>query len=126
MRMSSCFFSSRLKTRTARISVVSRCRNTTFPKEPVPPVIMTVQLSNKGAARSGWTAGVHRGDELRPGGRNVAGSGAEPGRIERSVDPDRIVRTDLDLLAVDLGDDSQQVELRDRVGRHVIEAIQVG
>src|SRR6266849_5217727 len=110
MRMSCCFFSSRLKTRTARMPVVRRRRNTAFPKEPVPPVIMTVQLSNKGVARSGRTVSVHRGDELRPGGRNVAGSGAEPGRIERSVDPDRIVRNDLDPLAVDLGDDSQQVE----------------
>src|SRR5260370_27866950 len=103
--MSGCFLASGLKTRTARIPVVRRCRNTAFPKEPVPPVIMIVQLSNKGPDRRGWTTGVHRGDERRPGGRNVAGSHAEPGRIERSVDPDRIIRNDLDLLGVGLGDD---------------------
>src|SRR5216683_5491332 len=76
--------------------------------------------------RSGWTVGVHRGDECRPGGRDVTGGGAEPGGIERSVDADRIVGLDLNLLAVDLGDDTQEFELRDRVGRYVIEAAQVG
>src|SRR5258708_2775606 len=126
MRMSSCFFSSRLKMRTARISVVRRRRNTALPKEPVPPVIMTVLLSNKGPARRGFPVVMHRGDECRPGGRDVAGGGAEPGGIERSVDLDHIVRLNLNLLPIDLGDDTQQVELRDRIGGHVIEAVEVG
>src|SRR6267378_1696910 len=110
MRMSSCFFSSRLKMRTARAPVARRRRNSVFPKEPVPPVIMMVLLSNKGLARNGWTVGVHRGYELRPSSRGVAGGGAEPGGIERSVDSDRIVWHDLNLLPVDLGDDPQQVK----------------
>src|SRR5258705_4703421 len=120
MRMSSCFFSSRLKMRTACTFVVSRRRNTALPKEPVPPVIITLELSNKGPAGSGCTVRVHRFDECRPGRRDIAGGGAEPGGIERSVDSDRVVGLDLDLLGVDRGDEAQQIELRDRLRRNVV------
>src|SRR6266576_3453054 len=124
--MSSCFFSSRLKMRTARTSVVSRRRNTALPKEPVPPVIITVRLSSNCAAQSGGTVRVHLRDQVRPGGRDVARGSAKPAGVERSVDPDRIVGHDVNLLTVDPRDDTQKVKLRDRLGRHVIKTAQVG
>src|SRR3546814_14968374 len=40
--MSSCFFSSRLKMRISVISVAKKRFSTAFPKEPVPPVIKSV------------------------------------------------------------------------------------
>src|SRR3989442_797171 len=110
MRMSSCFFSSRLKIRTARIPVMRRRRSTAFPNEPVPPVIMIVLLSNNCVAQSGGAVGVHLGNELRPGGRDIAGRGTKAAGVQRSVDPDRIVGHDVNLLAVDLGDDTKEVE----------------
>ena len=39
MRISSCFFSSRLKIRISEISEFKKCFRTAFPNEPVPPVI---------------------------------------------------------------------------------------
>ena len=44
-RMSSCFFSSREKIRISRISVSRKRFSTAFPKEPVPPVIISVLLA---------------------------------------------------------------------------------
>ena len=47
-RMSSCFFSSRLKMRISRICVFRNRRSTALPKEPVPPVTRRTRLSNMG------------------------------------------------------------------------------
>ena len=46
LRISSCFFSSREKIRISPISLVKKCFNTVFPKEPVPPLIIKVAPLN--------------------------------------------------------------------------------
>src|SRR5713226_302135 len=50
MRISSCFFSSRLKMRILRTSVDKKRLRTVFPKDPVPPVIINTLSLNKAYA----------------------------------------------------------------------------
>lgn len=45
--MSSCFFSSRLKILISDMLVCRKCFRTVCPKEPVPPVISSVELLNE-------------------------------------------------------------------------------
>ena len=66
MRMSCCFFSSRLKMRISATSLRSMRRTTALPNVPVPPVIRRVQPSNTVLITFGlpWSAAI-RASPLR-------------------------------------------------------------
>src|SRR5579862_3404508 len=65
MRMSSCFFSSRLKTRISAKSESSRRVSTALPNEPVPPVIRRILSLNRWSRFIGACFPEERFRELR-------------------------------------------------------------
>ncbi len=93
IRMSSCFFSSRLNMRTSLKFNFSRRATAAFPNEPVPPVIRTFILSNIPIPQlcTYSTEAMHFSDERRPIGRDVTCHCSEATRIKRSIDNDAIV-----------------------------------
>src|SRR5712664_4133690 len=103
-RMSSCFFSSRLKIRISPTSVSRSRFSTALPNDPVPPVIIKVLFLNMNGAPRRRAVCVHLLDQLRPFGGDVPGCAGESPRVQRTIDANRVVRIDRDLLSVDVGD----------------------
>src|SRR3569833_1519180 len=130
-RMSSCFFSSRLKTRISPKSLRRKRLRTALPKEPVPPVMRRtlslnrVVFSDIEMFRAPISAEFpHARYQLRPRRGAVAGGVTKAGRVERSVDRHLLIRDDFDGLVVLASHHLQQAVLVDRLGRDVIQAVQ--
>ncbi len=145
-RMSSCFFSSRLRTRISPTSVSRNRRSTAFPKVPVPPVIRIVLSRNCSSfavlaplrhqthlPADPPSAAIRRrasGPAPSPSPSPPAGSlrtqrsAPEPlgPLMERSRTP-CLVRLDLDAQApnASFASCTKQVVLRNRIRRDVIE-----
>src|SRR5271156_2595521 len=129
-RMSSCFFSSRLKTRICATSVCRKRSTAAWPNEPVPPVMSTtLPLSRESFPDAGGallTEFMHDSQHLLPSGGNIPGALAKAGRIERAVDHQLPVRHDLDRMPVFAGYAAQHIVLADGRRGDMIQPRQIG
>src|SRR5829696_732857 len=119
-RIACCSASLREKTTTSAgtpISPSSRRRTRACPREPVPPVTMTLLPSSNGP-RFGAPGGgaVERGHHLGPGRGGPAGRRAEAGGLEGAVDLHAVVGNDIEIEPIGVSEQDQQVVLADRVG----------
>src|SRR5262245_40298676 len=121
MRISSCFFSSRLKMRISRTSLDRKRLSTVLPNDPVPPVIIST-LSLKIIEGRPLFELTHRRDHRGPFGRGVTGCFAELVSVERAVNHEPVVRRDVDLLAIFGRHKLEQRVLVDRLRSDMIQS----
>src|SRR4030095_12901863 len=113
MRMSSCFFSSRLNTRISAKSEWMKRWSTALPKEPVPPVIIRVLSLNINQSCEiglGSAEFSHAAYQLGPRRRLIAGGLAKTGGGKRAVNGKPGIGSYLRVPSVGLGHQGQELE----------------